>query len=443
MTNAFAEKFNCFNFLDFEYQPELRKMAFRYSLANQVELTESIEISDSANLYSPSAEVLKKSMHLAHLALGVSYLKCIGFKPLHAKISSAEASFFEKLYRKGLGEYAYINKLSNFKDLKFINYLPDSAALNLPDYCNKTVIPLGGGKDSLVTVELLKNKVKDLYLLALVRPGQENFYKKIAEIAGLPLIIIHRHLDPKMSELNKAGAYNGHVPFSSILAFCLLAIAPVLGIRNAILSNEHSANFANLTWSDSEINHQYSKSLEFESDFIDFNKSNGLKNFNYFSILRPVSELAIVKKFAAGTLYDSVFTSCNRYFATQKKLWCGECAKCCFFFILASAFMKKDRLIKILGKNLYEDQKLFPVFDELCGLSGHKPFDCVGVPEEAQLAAILASESDWKDSAYLDYLKSSHPEIFAKKEELRQLAFSHSGEHNISDEFRSLTDGYL
>jgi hypothetical protein len=445
MTSSFADKFNYFKFIDYSYSKDKNEILFSYSLGENVILTECLEIESSDIIDCPDEKILNQALRLSHLSSGISYYKTIGFKPLEAKIDINEAAFFEKLYRQGLGEFAYINKLSDFNSVKFLN--PSTScnpAIAIPESWNKTILPIGGGKDSLLSLEILKDKIQDLYLFALVRPGQSEFYRRISEKSGIPLIMIKRKLDPALNELNQAGAYNGHVPFSAILAFIIMAVAPLLGIRRAILSNEHSASFPNIAWANQQINHQYSKSLEFENDFIRFNNSAGLQGFEYFSLLRPYTEIAIVREFSKFSHYDSLFTSCNRYFATSQKLWCGTCAKCSFFFILASAFYSEERLVKILGQNLYNQTEIFNLMDELCGFSGHKPFDCVGVPEEACLALLLASKNEcWKQSAYIEARAEKILEISKNEQSLIQLAFSKSAEHNIPDKFLSLLNGYF
>src|SRR3989440_12101913 len=46
----------------------------------------------------------------------------------------------------------------------------------------------------------------------------------------------------------------------------------------------------------------------------EYTKSHIAADLDYFSLLRPWSELAITRAFAEGSRYDDVFSSCNRNF---------------------------------------------------------------------------------------------------------------------------------
>ena len=69
-----------------------------------------------------------------------------------------------------------------------------------------------------------------------------------------------------MLQLNSEGYINGHTPFSAIVAFSSVLTAALNGQKYITLSNENSANES--TVKDSKVNHQYSKSYEFELDLM-------------------------------------------------------------------------------------------------------------------------------------------------------------------------------
>jgi UDP-N-acetylmuramoylalanine--D-glutamate ligase len=168
-----------------------------------------------------------------------------------------------------------------------------------------------------------------------------------------------------------------------------------------IVGNEYSSNFGNIDYLGEEVNHQWSKSGEFEKLFQDYAKKFICPDILYFSLLRPYYEIRIVEMFARYKKYFPFFTSCNRNFRVQKErpktLWCGECPKCVFVWTLLSAFLEKKELVKIFGKNLYEDEKLLAVFSDILGYGKMKPFDCVGTFDETR-AALFFAKDKFRDS---------------------------------------------
>jgi hypothetical protein len=70
-----------------------------------------------------------------------------------------------------------------------------------------------------------------------------------------------------------------------------------------------------------DINHQYTKSLEFEARFSEFIEEN-ITNIKYFSFLRPYSEEKITELFLekCEKIFD-IFSSCNKNFIQDKNLF--------------------------------------------------------------------------------------------------------------------------
>jgi hypothetical protein len=128
--------------------------------------------------------------------------------------------------------------------------------------------------------------------------------------------------------------------------------------------------------------------------YIATNVAPGLR---YFSLLRPLSELRIAHLMARTTRYDKYFTSCNRNFAIRENVpvqrWCCNCPKCRFAFLMFATIMPRERLCSIFGANLLDDPTQITGYEELTGMSGHKPWECVGEIEESS-AALLALDPD-------------------------------------------------
>ncbi len=340
-------------------------------------------------------ELLKKLLESVHLMLGISYYKL--YCPEKVKIPYAlteeQASFWTTVYRKGLGEFAYRNKLDPRKFAKFPAKKGAKAEAMDFDRADRSLLGIGGGKDSIVAGELLKEGgfEFDAFLAETERPSE--VVRNVVKTMKVGSLMLMRKLDPKIFEEHE-GAYNGHVPISGVFAFLGLLSAVLYDYRYVIVGNEHSSNFGNVKYKGMEVNHQWSKSAEFESLLQDYTRKFLTPSVTYFSLLRPFYEIRIVEMFVKYPKYFKVFTSCNRSFKVHKErgasLWCGECAKCVFVFTLLSAYLKKNELLKIFGKDLYADPSLQTMFKDLLGKGGMKPFDCVGTFEEMQEAYAMA-----------------------------------------------------
>lgn len=314
----------------------------------------------------------------------VSYWKIACPKRVVVKpfaLAEAQKAFWKKLYYNGLGEFLYLNSISvSEKDLMQIesvgNQLFAKVDLSLEE---RTLVPVGGGKDSVVTLECLRNEMPVVPLIVNPRGATLNCVKT-AGYGENDFIVINRTLDPTMLKLNAEGYLNGHTPFSALLAFISVLVAFGSRSKYIALSNENSANES--TVPGTNINHQYSKSIEFERDFRNYVDGNLNDKVQYFSFLRPLSELQIAKLFARCEAYHPVFRSCN--VGSKTDSWCGHCPKCLFTWIILSPFLSRERLTAIFGKDLMADASLQPIFEELNGTVAVKPFECVGTVEEVR-----------------------------------------------------------
>lgn len=329
-----------------------------------------------------------------HLILGISYYKiyCPPMIKTPFKLTQKKAIFWNKVYRKGLGEFLYKNNL----DPQILAKFPFTKFTSSPvrvEVSDRAILGIGGGKDSIVAAEMLKNFETDLFLLETQK--ENPISRKIISQIGRPSIIIQRTLDPKIFE-NNPGSYNGHIPISAVIAFIGLLTAAVYKYKYVIVGNEQSSNFGNLSYRGETINHQWSKSSEFEDMLQEYTREFITADITYFSILRQYYEIRIAKMFSKHKKYFPLFTSCNRNFRIfgdrPASLWCGECPKCAFVFLMLSAFINKKEVIDIFNKNLFADKSLVALYKDLLGFGNLKPFDCVGTFEESQVALYLASE---------------------------------------------------
>jgi len=300
-------------------------------------------------------------------------------------LDSRQVKWWKKVYFNGLGEFFYTNGINCTQDdfMKLETEGPETETFET-ELSDSVIVPVGGGKDSVVTLEMLRNDF-NIHPFILNPRGATLETAFTAKFGRHEIIEANRTIDPELIRLNQAGFLNGHTPFSAMLAFYSLLVSWLSGIRHIALSNESSAN--ETTVAGSSINHQYSKSYEFEKDFREYVKTYLSPEFNYFSYLRPLNELQIAGLFADHVRYYPVFKSCN--VGSKTDIWCGHCAKCLFAWIILSPFIPLDELIHIFGKNLYEDPSLIGFLKQLTGIDEVKPFECVGTIDEVNVALML------------------------------------------------------
>ena len=239
------------------------------------------------------------------------------------------------------------------------------------------LVPIGGGKDSAVTLELLR-KCRAGPAAWVHYQSQRSHHPTPPESAGLSeedrIISARRTLDPGMLELNRQGYLNGHTPFSALVAFSSILAARMYGLDWVALSNESSANES--TVQGSTVNHQYSKSFKFEEDFHRYEMRYLPGSAYYFSMLRPLSEFQIARYFAGQKQYHGIFRSCNA--GSKEDIWCGHCPKCLFVYLILSPFLSTNALREIFGRDMLEDPEMIPTLEQLAGIQEEKPFECVG-----------------------------------------------------------------
>ena len=393
-----------------------------------------------------SSEVIKRLAFQLGMVELVSYWKTACPKKVIVKagsLSSWQADWWKKLYFNGLGEFFFVNGIeteySTFMEICADGEAAEPFVLNEEEY-QGCLVPIGGGKDSVVSLEVL-SKLPQMEITTF-SVNRIEAVKKVIDLCGEKAgdVLVKRTLDANMLELNKEGYLNGHTPFSAIVAFSSFLTAVLHGKRYITLSNENSANES--TVRGSKVNHQYSKSYEFEQDFEEYIKTVVTSPIHYFSLLRPLSEIQIAKIFAECKRYHAVFRSCNA--GSKKGIWCCSCPKCLFVYIILSPFMKEDELVGIFGENLLEKESLLTYFRELTGIDENKPFECVGTRSEvlsSLLDLIQRREKEGKKLPLLvepfkDYIKENAAE-------LKVLLSDWCDEHSVPEIFLGTIRGLL
>jgi hypothetical protein len=345
-------------------------------------------------------EAFYKVLDLLHVVAGVSYYKVGAPARIEAPkaVPQAVKDLFTAVYTKGLAEYAYRNQLPYVLELTVETPGVTEKSAKTTDNADKRPLsPVGGGKDSIVTLEILRDAGLDPVPFS-VNPNW--VIKAVNEASGIPALEAQRRLDPRLFELNKAGALNGHIPVTAINSLIAIATATLHGLGPVVMSNERSASDPNLIWNGHEINHQWSKGAEAEGLLRAAVTAHAGLTEPYFSLLRTLSELHIAQLYARHDRYDNVVTSCNKAFLLHDPTarWCGNCPKCRFVFLAMAPAMPRERLVHIFGHDLFAGVEpgrepgkeaganQVPGFLELLGIDAHKPFECVGEVEESLVA---------------------------------------------------------
>jgi len=363
------------------------------------------------------------------------------------KLTKPQIKWWKHLYFHGLGEMFYLNGI-NTNDADFVNIeCADVPRFKLnkkfrpKEY--KLLVPIGGGKDSLASIDLL-TKLRDEKYYLLMNPTKA---AKDAAKAAIKrqlgyTVFIKRSIEKKLLTLNAKGYLNGHTPFSAMLAFYTTLVSVVADTKYSCLSNESSANEPTIIGT--EINHQYSKTIDFEKNYNTYLKRYISPHFEYLSLLRPLNEFQIVKVFSQNKNNLSIFKSCN--VGSKKDKWCCNCSKCLFVSILLSAHIGIARTNKVFGESLLNKKTLKKEFLELAGQATTKPFECIGTIDEIRVAITLIKKQQpalFKEQFLLKLFGRNYPESFASTEEIEKIESTFYKGHRLNKKFKKLVyEGY-
>jgi UDP-N-acetyl-alpha-D-muramoyl-L-alanyl-L-glutamate epimerase len=421
------------------------EISFSFNLSEKFFFNPRITIPYKTRLFRPFENLEAYSLDNLIFQIGmielISYWKAacspeVIIKP-HS-LSASQVRFWKKIYFHGLGEFFFMNSIKIREDDLMELIFPEekplaSVTLNAAKGC---LVPVGGGKDSAVTMGLV-NKSGENWLPFVINPRITT--RDVIGAAGKSqeqTIDFYREIHPQLLKLNNEGFLNGHTPFSALLAFYSLLAAFLTGRHEIILSNESSAN--EVTVPGTTINHQYSKSVEFERDFREYTRSGISPGFNYFSLLRPLTELQIAGIFSCMPQYFHHFKSCN--VGSKTDSWCGSCPKCLFTFIILSPFLKPETLVSIFGHNLLDDPALEKTMEELSGIADIKPFECIGTIDEVNVALNEAAKMYEEDHLpiLLKIFQQKRNRVKNSQDNFQHLPGRIDPDHFLSDHYLDL-----
>ena len=359
-----------FRYQSFAVDAERGVLSCYYELDGR-EFTERITLAPGPRWHTEAA---RAAARLVFLLAGVSYYKTAAPPVIdfgETALTDAELAFLREFYLQGLGEFAYRNAL----DLTSLRLEARSAGLggtllargddpreplatggthpSGPPLPRRALVPFGGGIDSIVTVERVR-RLADTALFVVSRPADRfDAIEQPAAVTGLEVVRAEREIDPQLLRSAELGFLNGHVPVTGILS-AIAVLAAVLADRDAVvMSNEWSASIPTLEYAGHPVNHQFSKSEQFEAAFRDALAQSPVPLPGYFSWLRDRTELWVGQEFAGLEPYHDSFRSCNKAFYTERARrldhWCGQCDKCCFIDLILAPFLPAEALRRIFA----------------------------------------------------------------------------------------------
>lgn len=369
--------------------PAEGRITLNYEGTDGTRFAEELHFAPFAGLSAERTAALPCAVRLAHLLAATSYYKLDYGAPIdHAlyALSASEAALLNDVYSVGLSEFIFVNGLDPADAPRFEASGDAPAPAALGRSAPKALVPIGGGKDSVVALEAVRalKPVTGFYV------GKSAVVEEVARAGDVVLTTVRRTLSEALFEKNAAGGLNGHVPVTAINSAIAVIAAVIGGYDEIVFANERSANVGNTVDGDGfEINHQWSKSFAFEEAFRRVVHESVTPDIDYYSALRELSEVSIARIFAHLERYHRVITSCNRAFRILKekpgRKWCGECEKCRFVFLILSLDLPVSYLEHILGFNALKDLSAVPVYLSLLGMPGtRKPLECVGEDSEVQ-----------------------------------------------------------
>ena len=397
--------FSSFNIDFFEFND--LKLVLNYNFDKEIFFKETIDFNIWKQFINYDKDILDYLFYNILISSWISYYKLYPFANIKLPInfSDKRINFWKKFYIHWLWEFLYKNKL-NPNIIKIINWTKKIKLDNFKhnNFINKSLLLWWGWKDSIVSSQIIKSDYDLLVVWKL-----DLIKLETAKVLWKTPILIKRQLDEKLFELNNnKNFYNWHVPITWIISFISFATAYLYWYNAVYTSNEKSAYEENIIWKWHKINHQYSKSIQFEKDFLDYNNS---LNIDYKSLLSDLYEIEIAQKFSNFKEFFPYFSSCNRNFTINKKSntnkrWCCNCEKCAFVRLILSPFIEIDELEKIFWENLFEKKELYEIYLWLIWAK-QKPFECVWTYNESKKAfkLVLKKYSNWKLPIILKKIK--------------------------------------
>ena len=424
-----------FRYLRAKINTQECQVVFDYELAGEgpsLSFSESLSFTPVRVGQEVDWERVRGLVAILGAVMGLSYYKAAApsrYVIAAEGMTGEGVEYLGQVITHGMAEFAFRNELGAPLSPEIVHEAPVAPSWLPESYLTLSgdpLVPIGGGKDSVVSVELLAAARMHPVQFA-VNPNKIIY--RVARIKGHPVIAASREIDPALIAINSQGALNGHIPVTAINSLIALVQARIIGLGPVVMSLEASASEPTLWWGEMPVNHQWSKSEQAEELLQDMlGPQAGLSPGAYFSLLRPYSEIQIARYFARLSEYHPVITSCNRAFrhGVEDARWCGDCDKCRFIFLILSPYIAATSLTRMFADNLLDNPRQLEGYRALLGLHEHRPFECVGEQAESMLALHwISARSEWSNSAVVKALVAEIPELLAAQPELEEQVLGH------------------
>ena len=371
-------------------------------------------------------QMLDRALFLAFMVIGTSYYKAFPSSTvkLDVQLDALQVDFFNNVYQEGMGQFAFENNLTRDDLAHFTATGPMPTGTTRYDGLGVLALQ-SGGKDSLLTAELLKKSGKEFTSWYV---SSSDNYPKVIDKIGSKFVLSRRNIDHDgLIQAKADGGLNGHVPVTYIVQSLAVIQAILLNKNEVITSIAHEGEEPHAFIGDLAVNHQWSKTWAAEMVFANYVSLYISPDLHIGSLIRSLSELRVAELFVKNVWsdYGHDFSSCN--LANYKQgddnsvlKWCGNCPKCANSYLLFAPFLEASDL-----KSLFDDQDLFlkpslvDTFKGLLGIDGvMKPFECVGQVDELRLAYHMSQKKggytqlpfDVPESTF-DYLKTHQSQV--------------------------------
>ncbi|MGJ3230517.1 MAG: hypothetical protein ACFE0P_01815 [Oceanicaulis sp.] len=370
---------------------------------------ETVAFPETARLDGIEAGLQDQLLQLAAILSGTSYFKAAPTQALKFEfpLTGEAKTLAELTYGPGLGEFYVRNDLAYPPALSIEAETAQGGGSARRDASQapRAVTAFGGGKDSHVASAIVAEAGGEAERVSVIL--SEKVGDRLQSMSETPVILIHRTLDPRLIDISKSGeALNGHIPITGVNSTLLGLYAAARGLDWVVFANERAASEPTMETNGHPVNHQFSKSLEFEDALRAAFEAAGA-GFAYFSVLRPVTEIWTAHYLATRADFAlEIFASCNRNFVfagpnalEPGRRWCGKCAKCVYTAVLLAPFLPVERHAEIFQSKPLHDEANLEFLREIAGLAGAKPWECVGEMREVAAAlAHLGTAPGWRDA---------------------------------------------
>lgn len=299
---------SCFLYKSFNISTskENINITYEYEISNQSSFKHQITIVRKDYKIRPISSNLMKSMIFnIGMATLVDYLRLTNSKDLViecTKLEDEQISWWESFYLSMFGKDIKIKCTAN-KTISLEKIIYDDN-----DFSGY-IVPLED-KDSCITLESLNlNRDSDFCLVL----DSSIVASKVASLAGFSsnnIIEILQTKDKKIIDTNNSDN-------SALTAFIAYFLCYLLSKKYIAVSNDSTSGIQNK---------KYGKSFDFENAFRKYTDKYLPTPIEYFSFLRPLNKLQVVKSFAKLTKYhplfeykETLYSSPNRLSASSPK----------------------------------------------------------------------------------------------------------------------------